>query len=360
MVNKSENRRSPLFVLEIAFVAVLAWIVLTSDGAFWRGETVQAGNLAADRQNAETPQKNHKSKGRHVPPEGIPEAASTELLAQVGTPLACQGFDFANGDPQGFTVLAAPGTPLGTPLWHVTNNLCRANLAGHSTPFDFYYGQDGTCNYNDGARNASNLISPSINLSTTFPPYQLGFNYLLFVESSASFDTTFVDISTNNGMTWTQVLSKANLINDNQWHNKVADITALVGSAASVTLRFRFDSVDNLVNSSTGWHVDDVVICGNPFNACVQDDSSGSVLQYNSATGAYLFNDCHGVLVSGTASLLVRGSTTTLQDYGPDRRVLAKIDRSVNKASASVQLFSPSRVFTITDRNTADDTCSCP
>jgi hypothetical protein len=354
MAKKSEDHKRAFIVLEIGFVALLGWIVLTSDA----GTTVQAGKMTAKGLDANA-QKQGKSKERHVPPEGIPEAASTELLAQVGTPLACQGFDFANGDPQGFTVLPAPGTPLGTPLWHVTNNLCRANLAGHSTPFDFYYGQDGTCNYNDGARNASNLISPSINLSTTFPPYSIGFNYLLFVEAGG-FDTAFVDISTNNGMTWTQVLSKANLINDNQWHNAAADITALVGAAASVTLRFRFDTIDNIANSTTGWHVDDVVVCGNPFNACVQDDSSGSVLQYNSATGAYLFNDCHGVLVSGTASLLVKGSTTTLQDYGPDRRVLAKIDRSVNKATATVQLFSPSRLFTITDRNTADDTCSCP
>jgi hypothetical protein len=358
MAKKSEDHKRAFIILEIGFVALLGWIVLTSDVTSLRGKTAQAGNITANGKDAKNAQTKGKSKERSVPPEGIPEETSPRLLAQVGTPVACQGFDFANGDPQGFTVLPAVGTPLA--LWHVTNNLCRANLAGHSTPFDFYYGQDGTCNYDTGARNASNLISPSINLSTTFPPYQLGFNYLLFVESSNSFDTTFVDISTNNGMTWTQVLSKANLINDNQWHNAAADITALVGAAASVTLRFRFDTIDNIANSTTGWHVDDVVICGNPFNACVQDDSSGSVLQYNSATGAYLFNDCHGVLVSGTASLLVRGSTTTLQDYGTDRRVLAKIDRSVNKATATVQLFSPSRLFTITDRNTGDDTCVCP
>jgi hypothetical protein len=134
-------------------------------------------------------------------------------VAALGTPNACTGFDFETG-AQGFTVVPDIGTGTVTPLWHLDNALCRAFLMGHSTPFTFYYGQDATCNYNTGARNASSLVSPAINLTGTFAPFSLGFNYLLFVEGGG-FDTTFVDISTNGGTTWTQVLSKANLINDN-------------------------------------------------------------------------------------------------------------------------------------------------
>lgn len=357
MAKKSGDHKRAFIVLEIGFVALLGWIVLTSDATPLRGNSVHAGSRADKRLAATNAQKQGKlNQDRSVPPEGIPEETSQRLLAQAGTPFACQGFDFESG-AQGFTVEPVFGTPL--VLWHVTNNLCRAQLAGHSTPSTFYYGQDGTCNYDTGARNAANLISPSISLTTTFPPYSIGFNYLLFVEGGG-FDTTFVDVSTDNGATWTQVLSKANLINDNQWHYVAKDITAQVGAAASVRLRFRFDTIDNIANTTTGWHVDDILVCGNPFNACVQDDSSGSVLKYNSVTGAYLFDDCHGVLVSGTATLTVKGSITTLQDYRTDRRVLAKIDRAVMKATASIQLFSPSRLFTITDRNTGDDTCICP
>lgn len=364
MVNESNARKRVLVILEIGFVALLGWIVLMSGATPWQRATVEAAKNSSgqDLENAKKvgKKKAGKVQERSVPPEGVP-VAPPFLMAQVGTPVACQGFDFAGGDPQGFTVLSASGTPInGTPLWHITNNLCRAFLAGHSTPFDFYYGQDTTCNYNNGERNASNLISPVFNLSTTFPPYSLGFNYLLFVESSSSFDTTFVDISTDGGTIWTQILSKANLVNDNQWHNVVANITPFIGTPASVRVRFRFDSVDNLVNSSTGWHVDDVVVCGNPFNACVQDDSSGSILQFSSVTGAYQFSDCHGFVATGTARLTVRGSITTLQDNQNDRRVLATIDRSANRATASLQFFSPGRQFTITDRNITNNMCSCP
>src|SRR6266849_4348040 len=99
MVKKSEDHKRAFILLEIGFVALLGWIVLTSDA----GKTVQAGNMTARRVDP-TAQKQRKSQDRSVPPEGIPEEASPRLLAQVGTPVACQGFDFANGDPQGFTV----------------------------------------------------------------------------------------------------------------------------------------------------------------------------------------------------------------------------------------------------------------
>jgi uncharacterized repeat protein (TIGR01451 family) len=96
------------------------------------------------------------------------------------------------------------------------------------------------------------------------------------------------------------------------------------------------------------------------FNVCLQDDSSRSVLQFSSTTGDYLFTSCQGVIVSGRGSVAVRGSIATLQDFGADHRILATIDRSVMKGTATIQLFSPVRLFTITDRNTADNTCGCP
>lgn len=96
------------------------------------------------------------------------------------------------------------------------------------------------------------------------------------------------------------------------------------------------------------------------FNLCLQDDSSRSILQINSITGDYLFTNCQGVTVGGRGSITVKGSVATLQDFGPDRRVLARVDGSVMKGTATVQLFSPARLFTITDSNTANNTCGCP
>jgi uncharacterized repeat protein (TIGR01451 family) len=97
-----------------------------------------------------------------------------------------------------------------------------------------------------------------------------------------------------------------------------------------------------------------------PFNLCLQDDSSRSTLQLSSITGDYLFTNCQGVTVGGRGAVTIKGSVVTLEDVGGDRRILARIDLSVMKGTASIQLFSPERLFTITDRNTADNTCLCP
>jgi 6-phosphogluconolactonase len=97
--------------------------------------------------------------------------------------------------------------------------------------------------------------------------------------------------------------------------------------------------------------------CGPIFDICIQDDSNGSILRINSTTGDYLFTNCSGFTLSGTASLIKRGSLISLQQFGVDRRALATIDRSVNKGTASIQ--TQGRTFTITDRNTANDTCAC-
>jgi hypothetical protein len=96
------------------------------------------------------------------------------------------------------------------------------------------------------------------------------------------------------------------------------------------------------------------------FNLCLQDDSSGSIMQVNSITGDYLFTNCQGVTVGGRGTITVKGSIATLQDSASDRRILARVDSSVMKGTATIQLFSPAITFTITDRNTADNTCSCP
>src|SRR5215813_14638972 len=215
MTTPPNVRKRAFLILEIGLILSLGWIVLSSNALFRHDKSVQAGN-------AEHTTGQKKPRPRRVPSEGVPETPSVEVLPQAGTSLVCTSLDFAGGSAQGFTVLPMFGTS--PALWHVANNTCRAELAGHSTPFDFYYGMEGFCNYNTGDRNAANLVSPSISLTGLLPPFQLSLNYLLFVESSGAFDQTFVDLSTNGGATWTQVLSKGNLTNNNQWHNVVVDI----------------------------------------------------------------------------------------------------------------------------------------
>jgi hypothetical protein len=95
------------------------------------------------------------------------------------------------------------------------------------------------------------------------------------------------------------------------------------------------------------------------FNLCLQDDSTGNLLQINITTGDYQFNNCGGFAVGGTGSLTKKGNTYTLQHNASDRRVTAKIDTSAKRGSATVNVFSAGRIFSITDRNTTNNTCAC-
>ena len=93
------------------------------------------------------------------------------------------------------------------------------------------------------------------------------------------------------------------------------------------------------------------------FDICIQDDGNGNIRRINSTTGDYQFANCSGFTLIGTGGLIKIGSTITLQQYAGDRRLFARIDGGVNRATANVQ--AQGMTFTITDRNTADDNCAC-
>ena len=99
--------------------------------------------------------------------------------------------------------------------------------------------------------------------------------------------------------------------------------------------------------------------CGAAFDICIQDDGSANLLRINSTSGDYQFTNCSGLTLSGSSSLIKRGGNLTLQHYAVDRRVLATLDTTVKRGTASIQLFSQGTTFTITDRNTAINTCAC-
>ena len=92
---------------------------------------------------------------------------------------------------------------------------------------------------------------------------------------------------------------------------------------------------------------------------CLQDDSSPVIqVQWDTSSGSYNFC-CGGTTFSGFGVVTRRGSTFTLQDYGPTRRVTAKFDGGVNRGSAALQILPGGGVCTITDRDTTNDSCSC-
>lgn len=100
--------------------------------------------------------------------------------------------------------------------------------------------------------------------------------------------------------------------------------------------------------------------CGPLFDVCLQDESNGNILQVNTTTGAYQFTNCLGSSIGGTGTITKKGCLITLEVNGPDRRVLARIDTCNKSGTATVQVFSPTRTFTILDRNTLNNNCTCP
>ncbi len=161
-------------------------------------------------------------------------------------------YNFESGQ-QGWTV-----TPLtGTSLWHLSTR--RGGDGGHSPFTSFYYGSDATGNYDFGST-AGAIVSPTISLPSA-SLLKLDFNYFLQVESGTSYDLAEVQISNNGGATWTALMTKANGLNYSTSNWTAApqiDISAYAGQ--NVQLRFYFNSIDSIANSTEGWYVDDVKI----------------------------------------------------------------------------------------------------
>jgi len=86
---------------------------------------------------------------------------------------------------------------------------------------------------------------------------------------------------------------------------------------------------------------------------CMRDPNNQSTFQFDENTGFYVFLDCSTETeLVGQGKVTQRGQTYTLTDVQSDRRVLAIVDMSQKKGTASVQLFSPfNHTFSISARN---------
>ena len=98
------------------------------------------------------------------------------------------------------------------------------------------------------------------------------------------------------------------------------------------------------------------------FDICLQDDSTRNTLRFNSTTGDYQFTKCGvgGFTRTGTGTVSIVGSSISLQQNGTDVRLLARIDNGAHKGSATLRILASGTILTITDRNTTNNSCSCP
>ena len=130
-----------------------------------------------------------------------------------------------------------------------------------------------------------------------------------------------------------------------------------------------------------------------PFDVCLQDDSTPQrALLWNTFTGDYIFTNIGpyttpplptintgnippkppagtvqpggttqtGINLTGIGKPVMKGCIITLSHNAPDRRVFARLDACTKTGDASVQTKSPEANFSITDKNTADNTVPSP
>lgn len=148
-------------------------------------------------------------------------------------------------------------------LWHQVVNETGAppwNIS-HSPMHSWWYGQDMTGDYDNGARNWGYLTSPPIDL-TTATDAELEFAYLYETESTGPLvDKRWVEIRMGENP-W-QGLEQ--LFGDamGKWVLKTIDLTPYVGDI--IQIRYYFDTINNINNNYRGWYIDDVsvVVTGN-------------------------------------------------------------------------------------------------
>lgn len=99
---------------------------------------------------------------------------------------------------------------------------------------------------------------------------------------------------------------------------------------------------------------------GTNFDLCLQDDSNGNLLQFNSQTGDYQFFDCRkGLMLTGRGSVRIHACKIEFSASKPDHSITALANSCTKAGSASVKLLPSGRVLTISDRDMTNNTCTC-
>jgi hypothetical protein len=130
---------------------------------------------------------------------------------------------------------------------------------------------------------AYQAISPTLNCSG-YTNVVLSFQRWLGVQKQ---DHAYIDISINNGATWTQIWTNSNTINSTAWTLQTINISAYANNQPHVKIRFCIGTTNNK-KQYCGWNIDDFQITA--------QISSGVISFYNlvnSKTNAELISNAH-------------------------------------------------------------------
>ncbi len=220
--------------------------------------------------------------------------------------------------------------------WIWTNSCGKSALPGHTAPGSALFSGNGCQFGNFGSTVSGDLITPTIAIGPGGGI--LNFNYLRVGETLLWWDHLSVQVSNNNGISFTSVLSTsagggligyamntptANIV----WNQACYNLSNYVNQ--NIIIRFNFNSQDGILNNFDGIYVDDITVTV-PFplsvwqstnNVCpgtVVTLSTNAVASFSWSTGAtnpiivvtpsvsttFSVNSCSGA-AGGTATLMV-------------------------------------------------------
>ena len=184
----------------------------------------------------------------------LPVGILTETIAMTES--------FESGLPIGWTA---------TGMWHAATPAC-----GPASECDgsgvFYYGQDDTCNYDNGAEHSGLLSSDPIPVIAGGGDLILSYCSSLITENKSGWDEAVVLV---NGVVVDEPSQSSG------WETRTVTIPA--PGTDTVVVSFSFDTIDALFNEFTGWHVDNIQLVApgvecDPTTPCLGDtDGNGSV-----------------------------------------------------------------------------------
>ncbi|WP_428267600.1 hypothetical protein [Haliangium sp.] len=150
-----------------------------------------------------------------------------------------------------------------TGLWHVTAQ--RSGAGAQS----FWYGQETTRNYDTGAPNAGELISPVISLAGSEGAL-LRYSEFLEVEPTTFFDVVAVTVTDVDDPSHSVTVFDEEGFSGGVFVTKSVSLTEFDG--ANIQIAFQFDTIDEVANDLEGWFVDDIVIIADAGTAiCAHD-----------------------------------------------------------------------------------------
>lgn len=172
---------------------------------------------------------------------------------------------------------------------------------------------------------AYQAISPTINCSG-YTNVSLNFQRWLGLEE-ATYDHGYIDVSNNNGSSWTEIWSNSSTVEESSWALQQLDLSSWADNQMEVKIRFCL-GISDVSWRFCGWNIDELTVTGNTagaesfYNLSInksnaQTVTSGDVDISNNLTiepGAWFTNET-GNTLNVTGNILIRADAAGMGSY---------------------------------------------